>query len=444
VGKLLLGARGAIGMEKNEIYEKHKKYLVPCVANYYKEPLILDRGKGVYLYDIDGKEYLDFFGGILTISVGHCDDQVTSKTYEQMKRLQHTSTLYPNVPIISLAEKLAQITPGRLQKSFFTNSGTEAIETAILLAQLYTKSHEVIALRHCYSGASLLAMNITAHSNWRLVESLVPGIKHAHNAYCYRCALGKEYPACDLQCARDVKELIETTTSGHPSAFIAEPIQGVGGFITPPKEYFKEVLSIVKSYGGLFICDEVQTGWGRTGGKMFGIEHWGVEPDIMVMAKGAGNGAPVGITVATPEVADALKGSHISTFGGNPVTAAAVMATIDVIEKKKLALKAEKMGRYLRDQLDGLKEKYPMIGEVRGMGLIQGMEIVKQRKEPAPDLVLEIFERTKEEGLLIGKGGLYGNVIRVTPPLTIEKEEIDRAIGILDRAFERTSASYAV
>jgi len=429
-------------MEKKEIYEKHKNYLVPCVANYYKEPLILDRGKGRYLYDIDGKEYLDFFGGIVTISVGHCDDEITSKTFEQMKKLQHTSTLYPNIPIVSLAEKLAEITPGKLQKSFFTNSGTEAIETALLLAQLYTKSHEVIALRHCYSGSSLLAMSITGHSNWRLGESLVPGIKHAHNAYCYRCAFGREYPACDLECARDVKELIETTTSGHPSAFIAEPIQGVGGFITPPKEYFKEVVSIVKSYGCLFICDEVQTGWGRTGGKMFGIEHWGVEPDIMVMAKGAANGAPVGVTIATPEVGDALNGLHLSTFGGNPVTATAVLATIEVIEKKKLVQNAEKMGRYLRGQLEGLKEKYPIIGEVRGMGLIQGVEIVKAKKEPAPDFVLEIFERAKEEGLLIGRGGLYGNVIRITPPLTIEKEEIDGAIGILDRTFEKISVSH--
>ena len=431
-------------MEKREVYEKHKKYLVPCVATYYKEPLILERGKGKYVYDIDGKEYLDFFGGIVTISVGHCDDEITSKTCDQMKRLQHTSTLYPNIPIISLAEKLAQITPGKLQKSFFTNSGAEAVETAILLAQLYTKSHEVIALRHCYCGGTFLTMDITAHGNYRLIESLIPGIKHAHNAYCFRCAFGKEYPHCDLDCAKDVKELIETTTSGHPAAFIAEPIQGVGGFITPPKEYFKEVVSIVKKYGGLFISDEVQTGWGRTGGKMFGIEHWEVEPDIMVMAKGAANGAPVGITIATPEVGDSLKGSHLSTFGGNPVTAIAILATIDVIEKRKLVQNAEKMGMYLRDRLNELKEKYRAIGEVRGMGLIQGMEIVKGKKEPAPDFVAEIFESTKEQGLLIGKGGLYGNVIRITPPLTVEKGEIDQAIQVMDRAFEKIQASRAV
>jgi len=431
-------------MDKKEVYEKHNKYLVPCVATYYKEPLVLDRGKGVYVYDIDGKEYLDFFGGIVTISVGHCDEEITTKTWEQMKRLQHTSTLYPNVTIVSLAEKLAQITPGKLQKSFFTNSGAEAVETAILLAQLYTKSHEIIALRHGYSGGTLLAMNITAHSNYRLIESLVPGIKHAHNAYCFRCAFGKEYPQCDLDCAKDVKELIETTTSRHPAAFIAEPIQGVGGFITPPKEYFKEVVSIIKKYGGLFICDEVQTGWGRTGGKMFGIEHWDVEPDIMVMAKGAANGGPVGITIATPEVGDSLKGSHLSTFGGNPVTAAAILATVDVIEKRKLLQNAEKMGIYLRDRLNGLKEKYRTIGEVRGMGLIQGMEIVKEKKEPAPDFIAEIFESTKEQGLLIGKGGLYGNVIRITPPLTAEKGEIDQAIQIMDRAFGKIEASRTV
>jgi len=431
-------------MDKKEVLEKHKKYLVPCVATYYKEPLILDRGTGKYVYDLDGREYLDFFGGIVTISLGHCDDEVTSKVCEQIKRLQHTSTLYPHVPIVSLAEKLAQITPGKLQKSFFTNSGTEAIETSILLAELYTKSHEIIALRHGYSGASLLAMNLTAHSNYRLSETLVPGIKHAHNAYCYRCAFGKEYPHCDLDCAKDVKELIETTTSKHPAAFLAEPIQGVGGFITPPKEYFREVVSIVRKYGALFICDEVQTGWGRTGGKMFGIEQWEVEPDIMVMAKGAANGAPVGITIATPEVGDSLSGSHLSTFGGNPVTATAIFATIEAIEKRKLAQNAEKMGAYLRDGLNGLKEKYPVIGEVRGMGLIQGVEIVKEKKEPAPDFVMEIFESTKEQGLLIGKGGLYGNVIRITPPLTIEKADIDQAIQILDRAFEKIQVRYTV
>ncbi len=431
-------------MEKREIYEKHQKYLVPCVTHYYQEPLIFDRGKGKYLYDIEGKEYLDFFGGIVTISVGHCDEEITEKACEQMKKLQHTSTLYPTLPAISLAEKLAQITPGRLQKSFFTNSGTEAIETAVLLAQLYTKSNEVIALRHCYSGLSLLTMDITGHQKWRLGGSLIPGIKHAHNAYCFRCAFGREYPQCDLECARDVKELIETTTSGHPAAFIAEPIQGVGGFITPPKEYFKEVVSIVKGFGGLFICDEVQTGWGRTGGKMFGIEHWGVEPDIMVMAKGAANGSPVGITIATPEVADGLKGSHLSTFGGNPVTATTVLATIEAIEKRGLVQNAEKMGEYLRGRLEGLKEKFKIIGEVRGMGLIQGIEVVKGNKEPASDFVLEIFEKTKEEGLLIGKGGLYGNVVRITPPMTIEKGEIDRAVRILERAFGKVQDSYPV
>lgn len=431
-------------MKKEEVYEKHKKYLVPCVATYYKEPLVIDRGKGKYVYDIEGKEYLDFFGGILTVSIGHCDEEVTRRTIDQMKKLQHTSTLYPTVPIVALAEKLAQVTPGRLQKSFFTNSGTEAIETAILLAQLYRNSHEIIVLRHCYSGSSLLTMNVTAHRNYRIVESLVPGVKHAHNAYCYRCAFGLEYPSCDLQCAKDMKELIETSTSGHPAGFLAEPIQGVGGFITPPKEYFQEVVSTVRSYGGLFICDEVQTGWGRTGDKMFGIEHWGVEPDVMVMAKGAANGAPVGITIATPEVGDALKGGHISTFGGNPVTAAAALATIDVIEKKDLARNAKKMGDYLRSGLDEMKEKYPIIGEVRGMGLIQGMEIVKDRKskQPAADYVAELFEETKKEGLLIGKGGLYGNVIRISPPMTIGRPDIDHAMSALDDAFERVSAAH--
>jgi 4-aminobutyrate aminotransferase len=241
-----------------------------------------------------------------------------------------------------------------------------------------------------------------------------------------------------------MKELLETTTSGHPAAFLAEPIQGVGGFITPPPEYFREVVSTVRSHGGIFICDEVQTGWGRTGEKMFGIEHWGVEPDVMVMAKGAANGAPVGITIATPEVADALKGSHISTFGGNPVTATAILATIDIIERKRLAQNAKTLGDYLRSGLEEMKEKFPVIGEVRGMGLMQGMEVVekKETKEPAANLVTEIFERTREQGLLIGKGGLYGNVIRITPPLTIERADVDHAMGVLNDAFEKVLAAH--
>ena len=424
-------------MKKQEVIEKHKKYLFPIVANYYEEPLVVDHAKGSYVYDIEGKEYLDFFGGIVTISVGHCNEKVTKAVEEQTGKLQHISTLYPNEPHVRLAEKLAQITPGRLQKCFFTNSGTEANETAVLVAQLHTKCQDVIALRHSYSGRSHLAMSLTAHSTWRLAPTPVAGIHHIPNAYCYRCPFGLTYPSCDLKCAKDIEEAIQTATSGRIAAFLAEPIQGIGGFITPPKEYFKEIVSIVRKYGGLFICDEVQTAWGRTGGKMFGIEHWDVEPDIMTFAKGLANGVPVGATIATPEVADSMKGMTISTFGGNPVSCTAALATLQVIEEENLVENARVMGQRLREGLENLRQKYPVIGDVRGMGLMQGLELVGENKRPESAAVRRLFEQTKANGLLIGKGGLMGNVIRITPPLNVTKDQVDHALKIFDQSFSR-------
>ena len=422
-------------MKKKEILDKHKDYLFSWVANYYEEPLVVDHAKGMFVYDVEGREYLDFFGGILTISVGHCHEKVTKAIQEQTQKLQHISTLYPTEQLVRLAEKLAQITPGRLQKSFFTNSGTEANETAVLVAQLHTRCQDVIALRHSYSGRTQLAMSLSGHYAWRLTPTPSSAIHHIPNAYCYRCPFGLTYPSCDLKCAKDLEGAIQTATSGRIAAFIAEPIQGIGGFITPPKEYFQEIVRIVRKYGGLFICDEVQTAWGRTGGKMFGIEHWGVEPDIMTFAKGMANGVPIGATIATPEVADSIKGFSISTFGGNPVTSAAALATIEVIEEEGLVQNAAAMGGRLRQGLEGLKEKFPMIGDVRGMGLMQGLEVVGVNKSPDPEAVQRIFELTRHHGLLIGKGGLMGNVIRISPPLNVTKDQIDQALKLLDRSF---------
>jgi 4-aminobutyrate aminotransferase len=424
-------------MKRSEVMQKHKDYIFPCVVNYYAEPLIADRGEGKYLWDIEGRRYLDFFGGILTISVGHANPKVTSRIKAQIDRLQHTSTVYPNEQIVALAEKLAQITPGRLQKSFFTNSGTEANEAAVLLARMATGSFEVVALRHGYSGHSLLAKSLTAQAPWRRAGVISVGVTHALSPYCYRCPLGLSYPGCGVACANDVEDVIRTTTSGHIAAFLAEPIQGVGGFITPPKEYFKIVFNIIKKYGGLFISDEVQTGFGRTGKKWFGIEHWEVEPDILTTAKGMGNGVPVGATVATPEIADAFQGMTISTFGGNPVTSVAARATIEVIEEEKLLDNAHEVGNHFRSRLEELKEKHPLIGDVRGKGLMQGVELVKDRttKEPAPQETNQVMERAKEHGLLVGKGGLYSNVLRIAPALNVSKADVDEAIQMLDKAF---------
>ncbi len=415
--------------------QKHKEFLFPCVANYYKEPLVIDRGEGCYLYGKDGKKYLDFFGGILTVSIGHCNPKVTDKINEQTKKLQHTSTLYPTENIVTLAEKLAQISPGNLQKSFFTNSGTEADETAFFLAQHFTGNQEIIALRHGYSGRSFLAMSLTAHSAWRHGGTHIAGIKHAHNPYCYRCPLGLTYPNCDIKCATDIEELIQTTTCGKIAGFLAEPIQGVGGFITAPKEYFRVAVPIIKKYGGVFICDEVQTGFGRTGKKMFGIEHWDIEPDIMTCAKGMANGVPIGATIAKAEIADSFTGLTISTFGGNPVSMAAALATIQTIEEENLTQNAYEVGGYLRDGLLDLQQKYSSIGDVRGMGLMLGVEFVGENKTPDPGIVANLFEETKKEGVLIGKGGLYGNVLRIAPPLNISKTEVNDFLQILDKAL---------
>jgi 4-aminobutyrate aminotransferase len=420
-----------------EVLRKHKEFLWPAVFNYYQQPLVADRGSMQYVWDVEGRKYLDFFGGILTISVGHCNPKVTSKIKAQVDHLQHTSTVYPNEQIVALAEKLAHITPGKLQKSFFTNSGTEADEAAILLARMATGSYDVVALRHAYSGASALAKSITAHAPWRKAGIISVGIAHAINPYCYRCPLGLTYPSCDVKCAEDIENLIQTGTSGSIAAFIAEPIQGVGGFITPPPEYFKVVFTIVKKYGGVFISDEVQTGFGRTGKKWFGIEQWEVTPDIITCAKGMGNGVPVGATITTSELAASFKGLTLSTFGGNPVTCVAAKATIDVIEEEKLLENADAMGRRFRAGLEELQKKHPLVGDVRGMGLMQGLELVKDRKtkEPAPEATAQVMERAKENGLLIGKGGLYGNVLRLSPMLNISKADVDEALRILDKSF---------
>ena len=424
-------------LSSDEIIAKHNEYLFPSVFNYYKEPLAIDRGEGVYVFDPEGNKYLDFFGGILTVSVGHCNPKVTEKISEQVAKLQHVSTLYPTENIALLAEKLAEITPGKLKKSFFTNSGTEADETALFFAMQYTGSQEIIALRHSYSGRSLFAMSLTGHSSWRHGGTHVAGIKHAVSPYCYRCPLGLKYPSCEIKCAQDIEEIILTTTSGSVAGFIAEPIQGVGGFITPPKEYFQVAVPIIKKYGGVFIADEVQTGFGRTGKRMFGIEHWEVEPDIITTAKGIANGVPLGATIARTEIADSFTGLTISTFGGNPVSMAAALATIQVIEEENLAQNAYEVGQYLREGLEDLQKKYPSIGDVRGMGLMQACEFVKEDKVPDSQIVGKLFEEMKNERVLIGKGGLYGNVIRISPPLTVSKSEVDDFIQAMDNSLSR-------
>jgi len=422
-----------------EILEKQKKYLFPNHVLYYTEPLPFDHGEGSFLWDTAGKKYLDFFGGILTTSVGHNRREVTQAVQKQTEKIIHSSTLYPNEAHVNLAEKMAKLAPGKLQVSFFTTSGTGANETAVVLAQTYTGNHDVIALRHAYHGRSAMGMSLTGVGTWRIGGTGVAGIKHALNPYCYRCPLKMTYPSCGVACAQDVEEVIKTTTNGKIAAFIAEPIQGVGGFITPPAEYLKIASDIAKHYGGLFISDEVQTGFGRTGEKWFGVEHSDVEPDIMTMAKGIANGFPLGNTMTTPEIAQSMLDAQLtlSTFGGNPVACAASSATMNVLEKEANPARVAILGNMLRIGLEKLQEKYPIMGDVRGRGLMQGIELVKDQttKEPAPEATKHLFEETRKLGLIIGKGGLYGNVVRISPPMTVNEEEIAMALDVLDKAF---------
>jgi 4-aminobutyrate aminotransferase-like enzyme len=429
-------------MDRHEINRKKQQFIYPAISNYFADPLPMERGEMQHVWDVEGKRYLDFFGGIVTVGVGHANPRITGPVKAQMDKLGHTSTLYPHQTMVELAEKIAQITPGRLEKSFFTTSGTDANETAIDSARMHTGNLEIIALRHSYSGRSSLTKSLTGISAWRKASYQV-GIVHAMNPYCYRCPLGKVYPSCEVACAKDIEGVIQASTSGAIAGMIAEPIQGVGGFITPPKEYFKIAFSIVKQYGGDFIADEVQTGWGRTGKKWFGIEHWEIEPDIITAAKSLGNGYPIGLTVATPEVANAYQGPSIATFGGNPIASVTAKAVIDLIEEDDLLTNCDVVGSYLREGLLELQKKYSVIGDVRGMWLMQAMELVVDpvTKEPAPALATEMLEVAREHGLLIGKGGMYNNVLRMSPPMNIAKSDVDEALRLLDLSFAAVTAA---
>ncbi len=421
-------------MSTSDAVRKHKEYLFPAVSMYYQEPIALARGEGVYVWDEKGNRYLDAFGGVLTVSVGHANPKVTEAIVQQVKTLSHTSTLYANQPQSDLAEKLASIAPGNLKRSFFTSSGTEANETAVAAARTYTGRIPLVVLRHSYSGRSAQTLAMCGQSNWKKIPNLMPGTHHAHAPYCYRCPFGQTYPDCGLKCAEDIEELILTETGGEIGAFFAETVIGAGGFIVPPPGYFEKAAGIARKYGGLFISDEVQAAWGRTGDHMFGISHWNVTPDILTSAKGMGNGAPIGLTIATPEVADKYPGVTFATFGGNPVSCAAAGATINVIENEGLVKNAAVVGKHLGERFKQLQEKHPLVGDARGLGLMQALELVKDRKtkEPAPAATAAVFEETKKQGVLIGKGGVWGNVIRTGLMLNATKEHADQLADAID------------
>ncbi len=436
------GPKATLATNAEAVKAGRKEFLFPCAPPYYDDPLVLVAGHGVTAIDAEGREFLDLFSGILTTSLGHCHPEVVEYVQDQLATLGHTSTLYLTEHQVELARRLASIAPDGLNKSFFTNSGTEAVETAIIAACTYTGRSEIIALRQSYSGRSILATNLTGHSGWRPLASSVAGIKHVMAPYPYRCPFRSP---CDDSCidafGRDLEDLILTTTSGKPAAFIAETILGVGGYIVPPPGYFQRAAEIIRHYGGLFICDEVQAGFGRTGDKWFGIEHWDVEPDIMVMAKGIASGFPVGVTMARDEIADAWTAKTISTFGGNPVAMAAGLITNEIMVREDVPSRAAARGEQLRAGLESLQHEHSWIGDVRGMGLMQALELVEDphTKEPSPSKAKQLMEATKEERLLIGVGGLHGHVVRIGPSLLITEDEMAEGLERLGRACNRVA-----
>ena len=432
-----LASRGA------DIFAEQRRYVFDCVTPLYDEPVAIAEGSGSWVRDYDGREYLDAFAGILTTSLGHCHPAVTSAIQEQVARVGHLSTLYVNERQVEAARRLAGIAPGDLGRTFFLNSGTEAIETALQIARLHTGRTEIVALRQGYHGRTSMATAVTGHAPWRVLPSTVTGVTHALSPYPYRAPFGAASDEDLVEIyANDLIEVIETTTNGRPAAFIAETIQGVGGYIVPPKGYFERMADIIRSYGGLFISDEVQAGFGRTGGRWFGIEHWGVVPDIMVMAKGIAGGMPVAATITTAEIAGSWRGKTISTFGGNPVCMAAMVATLDTMRAEYVPARAAERGAQLRAGLDALAARHPWIGDVRGMGLMQALELVEDRvgKEPAPRLAGALLHAARDEGLLIGLGGLHGHVIRIGPQLLISQGEVADALERLGRACARVDA----
>jgi 4-aminobutyrate aminotransferase len=426
-------------MKTQEILEKQKRHLWPNHILYYSAPLPLEKGEGMYVWDVEGNKYLDFFAGILTTSVGHNNPTVNRHIQEQAGKLLHTSTLYPNETHVTLAENLAEITPDGLDTFYFGATGTDADETAAILAQVYTGNTEIIALRHGYSGKSQMAMTLTGQAAWRMGPVHIGYVRHAMTPYCYRCPLKMTYPACGVACVDDLKDVIQTMTSGRIAALIVEPIQGVGGFITLPPEWLQAAVEITHYYGGVVIVDEVQTGFGRTGEQWWGHQHSEVTPDIMTMAKGIANGMPLSAVVTTPEIAGSTVGAGltISTFGGNPVSCAAAIGTLAEMKDKWGPERSGEVGAHLRSGLEQLQDKYPVIGEVRGRGLMQGIELVVDRatKEPAPKHANALLEASRKMGLLIGKGGLLGNTMRIAPPLIATKEDVDEALNKLDHAL---------
>jgi alanine-glyoxylate transaminase/(R)-3-amino-2-methylpropionate-pyruvate transaminase len=428
------------GPSADEVYRLRKEFLNPALFHLYQKPLMIVEGKGQYVWDEQGRRYLDAFAGIATVSVGHCHPHVLAATHQQNETLQHASTIYLHPNIAEFGRALAAKMPGDLKVCYFVNSGSEANDVAMLMARAYTGNYDIIALRNAYHGGNMSAMGLTAHSTWKFNVPHSFGVHHAIAADPYRGQWGRNDPDAGRKYAADVKSVIDYATPGQIAAFIAESVQGVGGTVVFPDGYLQHAYEHARAAGGVCIADEVQTGFGRTGQHFWGFQLQGVIPDIVTMAKGIGNGVPLAAVVTTPQIASVLaKRLYFNTFGGNPVVCAQGKAVLEVIEREKLQDNALKVGNHILAGLEKLQQKHALIGDVRGRGLMIGVELVKDRqtKEPAKAECARVLELAREMGLLIGKGGLWGQTIRIKPPLCLTLADADFLLEVLDAAFAK-------
>ena len=426
------------GPSRDEVFALRKEYLFPHMTTYYKSPIMIVEGKMQYLYDETGRRFLDAFGGIVTVCLGHCHPEVVAAVNEQNETLQHVTTIYLHPVVAQFGQKLAAKMPGNLKVCYFVNSGSEANDLALLMARAYTGNYDIVALRNSYHGGNSSGMGLTSHSTWKYNVPHGFGVQFAMAPDPYRGPWGHDDPEAGKKYAADVKSLIEFGSSGRLAGFFAESIQGVGGTVVFPDGYLKAAYEHVRAAGGVCIADEVQSGFGRTGTNFWGFETQGVIPDIVTMAKSIGNGCPLAAVVTTPEIAAKLGGKiHFNTFGGNPVSCTQGMKTLEILERDNMQQRCLVQGEKIMTGLRGLQKKHNIIGDVRGKGLMIGIELVKDRKtkEPASAECAQVFEKTKDMGLLIGKGGLYGSVLRIKPPMCITDADIAFMIEVLDQCF---------
>ena len=437
-----LQTEDAVGVHA-DLLKRHQAVLPPWVGLYYDEPISLVDGEGRHVVDAEGNRYLDFFGGILVTIAGHGVPSVIAAIKSQADRLLHASTLYLMESQIELAEKVAELSGIPGAKVFFANSGTEANDTALMLATQYRRSNQVLAIRGSYHGKSHSAIAVTGNAAWSGTTFSPFQVTYVHGGYKVRSPFG-HLPDDQFiaRCVDDLRDLLDIATAGDVAAMIAEPIQGVGGFITPPDGLFGGMKEVLDEHGILFISDEVQTGWGRTGENFWGYEAHGIVPDLMTFAKGLGNGMAIGGVVGRPEIIDCYPANAISTFGGNPMATSAALATLEVLLEEDLQSNAYKVGSQLRNGLEYLADEMEEITEVRGKGLMLGVELSDPaNRRPDPALTAEVMEHAKAEGLLIGKGGLYGNVLRIAPPLSLTEAECDEGLAMLETAIRRAGTS---